>query len=46
MSVVITTDGDSELADRIAKEMAEAVWEKRKDILDIRPVYSLDTGSK
>jgi len=44
MSVVITTDGDSELADRIAKEMAEAVWEKRKDMLDVRPVYSLDNG--
>ena len=44
MSVIVTTDGDPDLAERVVKEMANAVWEKRKDILDIRPVYSLDEG--
>ena len=44
MSVIITTDRDPDLADRVVKEMANAVWEKRKDILDIRPVHSLDEG--
>jgi microcystin degradation protein MlrC len=44
MSVIVTTNGDPDLVDRVLKEMANAVWEKRKDILDIRPVYSLDEG--
>lgn len=44
MSVIVTTDGNPKLADKIIREMANAVWEKREDILNVRPIYSLDKG--
>ncbi|MCW5850307.1 MAG: M81 family metallopeptidase [Anaerolineae bacterium] len=44
MSVIATTDGDPALADRIAKQMAAAVWAKREDIRTVRPQVSIDEG--
>ena len=46
MSVLATTDGDLELAERLANEMAERVWEKRHEILNVRPIYPIDEGVK
>ncbi len=46
MSVIATTDGDPELAERLAKEMAERVWAKRHEILSVRPIYPIDEGVK
>lgn len=44
MSVIATTDGDQELAERMAGELAERVWQKRRDILRVRPIYPIDEG--
>ncbi|MCW5850311.1 MAG: M81 family metallopeptidase [Anaerolineae bacterium] len=44
MSVIATTDGDPELADRIAQHMAAALWAKREDIRTVRPQVSIDEG--
>lgn len=44
MSVIVTADGDPDLADRKAREMAELVWSKRQQIVDARPIYSIDEG--
>lgn len=46
MSVIVTTNGDLDLADKILKEMARAVWGKKEDILNIRPIYLVDEGVK
>ena len=44
MSVVATADGDANLAVQKAKELAQAVWDKRHDILNVRPYVSIDEG--
>lgn len=44
MSVVVTTDNDPALAKRIAGEMAEQVWQKRQQIVDVRPIVPIDEG--
>jgi microcystin degradation protein MlrC len=44
MSVIVTTDGNPELAGKVLEEMANAVWAKREGILSVRPIYSLDEG--
>ncbi len=44
MSVVATTDGDPEVAERLAREMAARVWAKRHAIRDVRPIYPVDEG--
>ncbi len=46
MSVVVTTDNDPELAEKLANEMAERVWQRRHDILTVRPIYPVDEGVK
>ena len=46
MSVIATTDGDPGLAERLANEMAERVWEKRHEILNVRPIYPIGEGVK
>jgi microcystin degradation protein MlrC len=46
MSVVATADGDANLAEAKAKELAQAVWEKRENILNVRPYVSIDEGVK
>lgn len=44
MSVVATTDGDPDLATRLASQLAEQVWDKRQEIVDVRPINSIDEG--
>jgi microcystin degradation protein MlrC len=44
MSVIATSDGDPTLAEQKAKELAQAVWDKRHDILNVRPYVSIDEG--
>lgn len=44
MSIVVTTDNDTALADRIAAQLAEATWQMRDEILNVRPIFSIDEG--
>ncbi|HYI14827.1 MAG TPA: M81 family metallopeptidase [Thermomicrobiales bacterium] len=44
MSVVVTTDNDPDLAVRLARQMAEEVWQKREQIVNVRPIVSIDEG--
>jgi microcystin degradation protein MlrC len=44
MSVIATADGDHELAEQIARELATEVWSKREEILCVRPYLSIDEG--
>lgn len=44
MSVIATTDGDPQLAEEAARELALKVWEKRYDILNVRKIYPVDEG--
>lgn len=44
MAVVATADGDATLAERAAAELARTVWERRQDILDVRPITPVDEG--
>jgi len=44
MSVIATTDGDPELADQLAKRMAQELWAKREEIRTVRPILPIDEG--
>lgn len=44
MSVVVTADRDAALAERIARDLAAQVWEKRHAISGVRPIVSIDEG--
>ena len=44
MSVVATADGDSELAEGVALELAKELWERREELQTVRPIYSIDEG--
>lgn len=44
MSVVVTADNDSDLAEKMAREMGELIWAKREQILDVRRIYPIDEG--
>jgi microcystin degradation protein MlrC len=44
MSVMVTTDDDPDLAVKLASQLAQQVWEKRQQIVDVRPIYSIDDG--
>jgi microcystin degradation protein MlrC len=44
MSVVATADGDPALAERMAKELARQLWERRRDLVDVRPILPVDEG--
>lgn len=44
MSVMVTTDNDPELADQLCRELARQVWDKRHEILNVRPIVDVDTG--
>jgi microcystin degradation protein MlrC len=46
MSVIATTDGDAELAERMALELARELWERREELLQVRPIYPIDEGVK
>jgi microcystin degradation protein MlrC len=44
MSVLATADGDAELAERVARDLARQVWAQRERILNVRPIVSIDDG--
>jgi microcystin degradation protein MlrC len=44
MCVIATTDGDPALAERLARQMAEALWARREEIRTVRPIVSIDEG--
>jgi microcystin degradation protein MlrC len=44
MAVVATSDGDPDLAERAAAFLAHRVWDRRQDILNVRPISSVDDG--
>ena len=46
MSIVATTDGDSELAKRLAQELAADLWEQRERLKTVRPIHPVDEGVK
>ena len=46
MSVVATTDGDPELAKRLAHELATDLWEQRERLKTVRPIHPIDEGVK
>ena len=46
MSVIATTDDDSELAKRLAQELAEDLWEQRERLKTVRPIHPIDEGVK
>jgi microcystin degradation protein MlrC len=44
MCVIATTDGDAELADRLAKQLAGELWARREEIRTVRPILPIDEG--
>jgi len=46
MCIIVTTDGDEALADRLAKQLAVELWAKREEIRTVRPILPIDEGIK
>ena len=46
MSIIATTDGDPELAKRLAQELAADLWEQRERLKTVRPIHPVDEGVK
>ena len=46
MCIIVTTDNDLELAERLANELAAELWTKRHEILSVRPILPIDEGIK
>jgi len=44
MCVIATTDGDPELAERLAKQLARELWARRHEIRTVRPIVPIDQG--
>ena len=44
MSIVATTDGDETLAQRLCAELGQALWDRREQLLQVRPIHSIDDG--
>ena len=44
MSVIATTDNDPELAQRSAKDLARSLWQRREELLQVRPIADIDDG--
>ena len=44
MSVIATTDNDVELAEGLAKDLARALWQRREELLKVRPIAEIDDG--
>jgi microcystin degradation protein MlrC len=44
MSVIATADGDTALAERMAKQLARELWARREQIRTVRPLWSIDDG--
>ena len=46
MSILATTDNDATLAERVAMELANELWERRAELETVRPIYTIDEGIK
>ena len=46
MCIVATADGDAELAERMARQLAGELWRRREQLITVRPVYGIDDGVK
>jgi len=44
MSIVATTDADETLAKRLCAELGQALWDRREQLLEVRPIRSVDDG--
>ena len=44
MSIVATADGDQALADRMCRELAAELWDRRQELVTVRPIYPVDEG--
>jgi len=44
MSVIATTDNDPALAERLAKDLGRALWQRREELLKVRPIVDIDDG--
>ncbi|MFA6108465.1 MAG: M81 family metallopeptidase [Candidatus Latescibacterota bacterium] len=44
MSVIATTDDDPALAERLARELAQELWQRRQELMTVRPILSIDEG--
>lgn len=44
MSIVATTNNDEALAKRMCSEMGQALWDRREQLLEVRPIMSIDDG--
>ena len=44
MSIIATTDGDMDLAERVAEELARDLWNRREELLRVRPIHAIDEG--
>ena len=46
MSVIATTDGDAELAERLAQGLAKDLWAQRERLKTARPIHPINAGVK
>lgn len=46
MSVIATTDGEPDLAETLAKQLAGELWARREEMRTVRPIYPIDPGVK
>jgi microcystin degradation protein MlrC len=46
MCIVATADGNAELAERMARQLAGELWRRREQLITVRPVYGIDDGVK
>ena len=44
MCVIATTDGDAELAEKLAKRLARELWARREEFRTVRPIVAVDKG--
>ena len=44
MCVIATADGDEDLARRMAKGLAQELWDRRESIRTVRPICDIDEG--
>jgi len=44
MSIVTTTDGDEALATQMCAELGQSLWDRRAELLTVRPILSVDDG--
>lgn len=46
MCIIATTDGNAELAEKLAKQLAKELWARREEIRTVRPIHPIDEGVK